>query len=641
MSCRKQHIPAIKKALPVLVALCLMVLPAVAQYKNDTLKTVDIRSRHKTNTSNNRSEFATGQNIQTIDSTTMQQYEQRSVAALLSEQLPVFVKSYSFNGLATLNFRGASAAQSQVYWNGVPIQNAALGVADVSALPVMLLNKVSVVYGGSGALYGSGNAGGALLLESDAALFDTTRKTLSVSGSAGSFGQYTGGMKGNISTKRFFASGSAMVQQATNNYTYTNAAGNESSMTNGALQQIAATAHAAYKLNHKNTIGAAVWYQQYERQIPPALFEVYSVKKQQDNSLRIVTDWTREYDGGTIYAKASLIHDAIAYTDSAVQLSTTNGVYQYYHEAGWKHRLGEHGRLLLFTPVQVAWIPGSSDSMLQQKIAIAGAYTTKLLNSKLEAALQARAEQINGTNIFLPGGGVSYRLCNELMLRANVQRTYRMPSLNELYYVPGGNPALKPEKGWSEDAGYTLHIERKKITIHQEASIFNRLLQDWIIWLGGAVWTPHNIATVHSRGTETDNRITYKAGPVLLHAAVNTTYVIATTESSYMQNDGSIGKQIPYTPRYNGRLNIGGTWKRMYLNYNHSYTGYRFITTDESSWLEPYQTGNIMGSYTLPLRRHVLRLNAQYNNIWNTHYSVAGYRPMPGANWMVGFSMVL
>jgi iron complex outermembrane receptor protein len=279
--------------------------------------------------------------------------------------------------------------------------------------------------------------------------------------------------------------------------------------------------------------------------------------------------------------------------------------------------------------------------MLQQKIAIAGAYNTKLLNSKLEAALQARAEQINGTNIFLPGGGVSYRLCNELMLRANVQRTYRMPSLNELYYVPGGNPALKPEKGWSEDAGYTLHIERKKITIHQEVSVFNRLLQDWIIWLGGAVWTPHNIATVHSRGTETDNRITYKAGPVLLHAAVNTTYVIATTESSYMQNDGSIGKQIPYTPRYNGRLNIGGTWKRMYLNYNHSYTGYRFITTDESSWLEPYQTGNIMGSYTLPLRRHVLRLNAQYNNIWNTHYSVAGYRPMPGANWQAGFNMVL
>lgn len=432
-----------------------------------------------------------------------------------------------------------------------------------------------------------------------------------------------------------------MAQQATNNYSYTNAAGSESKMTNGALQQIAGTVHAAYRINNNNTISAAAWYQQYDRQIPPALFEAFSAKKQKDNSLRLVADWHKEKNGNTLYAKASLIHDAIAYADSAVQLSTSNSVYQYYHEAGWKRSVGAHGRLLLFAPVQIAWLPNGGDSTIQKKIALAGAYNTRLLHNKLEAAVQARAENINGTNIFLPGGGLSYRLADKLILRANVQRTYRTPSLNELYYVPGGNPNLKPERGWSEDAGYTLHITKGKFRFQQEAGIFNRVLQDWIIWLGGAVWTPHNIATVHSRGTETDNRIYFKAGNVLLHASVNTSYIIATTQSSYMLNDGSIGKQIPYTPRYNGRLNIGGTWKRFYLNYNHSYTGYRFITTDESSWLPPYQLGNITATYTQPLRRHILRINAQYNNVWNTHYSVAGFRPMPGANWQAGFSISL
>src|ERR1043165_3827875 len=96
-----------------------------------------------------------------------------ALSTLLSQQMPVFVKSYSFNGLATLHFRGASAAQSQVLWNGVPIQNASLGVADVSTMPVLFMNKVSVVYGGSGALLGSGNVGGALLLENEQPLFDT------------------------------------------------------------------------------------------------------------------------------------------------------------------------------------------------------------------------------------------------------------------------------------------------------------------------------------------------------------------------------------------------------------------------------------------------------------------------------------
>ncbi len=99
--------------------------------------------------------------------------------------MPVFVKSYSFNGLATLHFRGASAAQSQVLWNGIPIQNASLGVADVATLPVLFMNKVSVVYGGSGALLGSGNVGGALLLENDKPFFDSNSRRLTACAGAG------------------------------------------------------------------------------------------------------------------------------------------------------------------------------------------------------------------------------------------------------------------------------------------------------------------------------------------------------------------------------------------------------------------------------------------------------------------------
>jgi iron complex outermembrane receptor protein len=84
----------------------------------------------------------------------MQQYQMQSLANLLTQQVPVFVKSYGFNGLATLNFRGSSSAQSAVYWNGIPIQNAALGIADVSTLPVAFMQKVNIVYGGFGCLMG-------------------------------------------------------------------------------------------------------------------------------------------------------------------------------------------------------------------------------------------------------------------------------------------------------------------------------------------------------------------------------------------------------------------------------------------------------------------------------------------------------
>ena len=57
-------------------------------------------------------------------------------------------------------------------------------------------------------------------------------------------------------------------------------------------------------------------------------------------------------------------------------------------------------------------------------------------------------------------GGAAWQASETLRLRAAAYRGLRLPTLNELYYNPGGNSNLKPEKGWNEDAGYTISIRR-------------------------------------------------------------------------------------------------------------------------------------------------------------------------------------
>ena len=280
------------------------------------------------------------------------------------------------------------------------------------------------------------------------------------------------------------------------------------------------------------------------------------------------------------------------------------------------------------------------------------------LNSKLNISLNARGEVVNNNSYLLPGVNAAYIINRYITIRANVQRTYRVPTLNELYYNPGGNPNLKPEQGWSEDVGYSLtngeyvieptymndkyntYMEMKRmrrLVVTHNMSFYNRIIDDWIMWFGGAIWTPHNIARVHSRGLQTENMLTYKASKAIrLHLAVNGAYTLATTVSSYLPGDGSIDKQIPYTPVYNGQGNIGATWKNLYLNYNHTYTGLRYITTDESFSLAAYTLGNLQLMYTLLLSGNQLQLTAQCNNIWNANYQVVNARPMPGINWLVG-----
>jgi vitamin B12 transporter len=620
----------------------LFVFSAGAQTVRDTvLKAVDIKSTHKRSADTRINDFSPGQKITTIDSATLQQYQLQSLANVLTQQVPVYVKSYGFNGLATLNFRGSSSAQSAVYWNGVPIQNAALGVADVSTLPVLLMNKVNIVYGGSAALWGSGNVGGALVVENDVPVFDSCRHSLAVSLGSGSFGQYMGGIKGSFATRRWYFGSSLFGQSAQNDFPYTDNTGSERTINNSKLQSVAALVQAAYEIDATSTVGLYAWYQRYDREIPETLTDPYSVKKQIDGSARLLLNWDKQARSGVWYAKASFINDAIDYTDSAVAIHSSFTVHQYFHEVGWKRQLG-NGLLMVFAPAQVGWLdvlPGQTKQ--QTRWALAAAYEHKLLANRVNIAGNLRAELVNDKKILLPGVNAAFAITNWLSVRANAQRTYRVPTLNELYYFPGGNANLKPEQGWAGDAGYTVKLRVGDVRLYHDAAVYGRDIHDWIIWLGNAVWTPYNIAEVYSRGIETENKITYNIGELRLHAGLNTAYTLATTTASYAYNDGSIGKQIPYAPRYHAIANIGAGYRRLYFNYNHTYTGYRFYTTDESAYLLPYNTGNVQVMYTAEVAKHVAQLTAQCNNIWNEHYQVVANRPMPGINWQAGIQVQL
>lgn len=627
---------------PLLAAL-LSFSGALGQSTNDTLREVRVKGHKKKNQSADEriNTYAPGQKITSIDSVTLQQYQFQSVANLLSQQTPVFIKSYGINALATLSFRGASAAQSQVYWNGVPLQNAALGMSDVSLLPVSLLQCVQVVYGSSAAMWGSGNVGGALVVENEQPYFDTNAKfNHAVSAVAGSFSQYQLGARTSFTSRKWFAAVNIFGQSAQNNFSY-NDAGADKRMANAQLSSGTGLLQIGYKPNEQNTVAVTAWYQQYYREIPRALFEAQSLKNQRDESLRLLATWQRT---GRVVASAKLsfIRDAMHYRDTLALLNTRNNVNQVYADAVFNYNAGNSHKLMLMLPVSVAWVDSGvvRNTYAQSRYAVAFNYLFTGIRN-LQTSVSLRGEVVDDNSYVLPGINAAYALTDWLALKANLQRTYRVPTLNELYYNPGGNRNLQPEKGWSLDGGYAVNTAaKKKIVLHHELSVFNRVIDNWILWFGGAIWTPHNIATVHSRGVETDNKLIITTGRVKWHISINTAYTLSTTIASNIAGDGSIGKQIPYAPRYNGQGNIGFSYRSIYLNYNHTYTGYRFLTVDESQWLMPYNTGNVQLLYTMPLSHYQLQLTGQCNNVFNRGYSVVNARPMPGINWLMGIRLM-
>ncbi|RYE23349.1 MAG: TonB-dependent receptor [Sphingobacteriales bacterium] len=636
-----------RKQVALLLAMLFSFCELQAQVVRDTLSEVKVKTRRRQKISADEriNTYSPGQKVVSIDSITLQQYQFQNMANLLSQQVPVFVKSYGFNSLATLNFRGASAAQSQVYWNGIPLQNSGSGIADVSLLPVSLLNKVNVVYGSSSALLGSGNVGGALMVETDHPGYDSSGSFQhAVSGVVGSFNQYQLGIKSGLKTKRFSIGIKAFGQTANNDFNYYNGS-NKVSTYNSKLQSGVVMVNSGYRIDKRNELLVTGWYQQYYREIPKALFEDVSTKNQRDESLRLLAEWKRTGNKANTYAKVAYFRDNMLYNDDTIKQHARYSTNQLFAEAGVNYRLNSHHQLLAFVPIQTSWIHRElmNDTKEQHKAAVALAYASNYFRERLNISATVRGEVVNEWSALLPGINASYQLTDWLKLRANVQRSFRAPTLNELYYVPGGNESLQAEEGWNEDAGYTLKLgASKRLTLIHDLSVFNRVIDNWVVWFGGAIWTPHNIASVHSRGIETENKLNYKINKNWsAYIGANTSYILATTLSSYVANDGSIGKQIPYTPRYNYQANIGFSYKTLFFNYNHTYTGYRFVTVDESQYLLPYNSGNIQLLYSLPVERLPLQVTAQVNNVWNQQYAVVNARPMPGANWLLGLKATI
>jgi vitamin B12 transporter len=623
---------------------------AMGQIFNDTLSSVSVTTNKWLKSNDIKSEMNIGQTADTIDRPTLERYQQLSLATLVSQQSPAFVRSYGVNSSATLSFRGASAAQSMVLWKGIPLANPSLGVTDITLLQTSLFDNVSLQYGGNAALLGSGNVGGALLL--DDVSYQLEKRKSAIHLGLGSFGHQSVSAQSKWQNAKWQFSLRGFYQAMRNDFEYVDYDSQAHTTTNANLKAFGGITTVKYQINQRQNVSLDLWYQKYHRALPKALFEDTSTKKQDDIAFRNLLQWNYSGKLGKLYAKFSLNSERLNYEDVYYNIFNKNQFQQYYQELGWKQsfQVKESNALhhvLLTTPFQYAWInlkDGTRQVQSQPAVALAYQYLHGMQRLGMQVNIRQGWLQHAATP-FLAGAGVQYTAIQfaqwHLKAKVSVQKTYRVPTLNELYNEPGGNKELLPEQGWNKEAGYDLAWESKNAAwrLKHQASYFTREIQDWIYWLGGSVWTPYNLAKVHNRGTETNTQVHFKPQENLsLHLGLKTAYVLSTTLASYMPNDGSIGKQIPYAPRYSGNANLGCSWHRFSLNYNHTYTGYRFVTTDESIFLTPYHLGNLHGNYPINFHKTTLNISLQVQNIWNKQYQVIAHRPMPSRYFLAGLS---
>lgn len=588
--------------------------------------------------------FTPGLKTTEFDSLTKATYSQKSLADLLADESPLFIKSYGLGSLATTSLRGGSAYHTAVLWNGISLSSSMNGQLDMSLVPVTAADDIKLQYGGSSALFGSGAVAGTVHLLNNPK-FDNGI-SIGTNVYAGSFSDYRQNVFVEVSKKKFVSSLKVFNATAKNDFTYrTMYSVNDERIkqSNAELENRGIISENKFLIGNHQVLSVNAWLQHTDRNIPPTMLQKESKANQIDDALRLMSEWKYEKRKTAAFIRAAWLNEKLVYSDGFSGLDETSKTHQFIAEAETKMTLGKRHfiNIGIHNTYSIASNRSFERNPHQNRFALFASYLYTSVNKKLSASASARGELVNQTFVpFTYSAGVNYAIVKWLSARANFSRVYRIPTFNDLYWNPGGNPNLKPEDGYAAEVGLNLVLKNKIFLFKTDVTVFNRNIDNWIMWLPGVwYWSPQNIMNVWSRGMETNSSLAINIKKWKITLGVLTNYVLSTNQKAKTENDNSVGKQLIYTPMYSGMAKISIEYKGVLLSYRHNYVGYRFTSTDNTQYLTPYDLGSVYLSYNIKLGNASAGIFFQANNIWNKQYQTISNRAMPGINFNGGIAL--
>jgi vitamin B12 transporter len=229
-------------------------------------------------------------------------------------------------------------------------------------------------------------------------------------------------------------------------------------------------------------------------------------------------------------------------------------------------------------------------------------------------------------------------------LKAGYAKGFKAPTLNELFFPPGfgcpafGNPNLKPERSWEVNAGVEQELFNERLNLG--ATYFHREVQDLIE--GRPIpGDPFGCFRAENVGRARFDGVEWGLGIKLLSFfSVNAHYV-------YLDWDTADGK-LRRRPRHRGGITLNFFREGWNVNVNTNIVGRRDDFRAASPFgdiTQPgYGTVDLASSYALPWRVQGVKDMALFGkvaNLFNKKYEEADGFRAPPLNFMLGIRATL
>ena len=625
-----------------------------------------------------------------IDSVALKENIALSMADVLTFRSSVFVKSYGRATLSTVAFRGTSPSHTQVKWNGMKLNSPMLGMTDFSMIPAYFIDKATLLHGTSSVNDTGGGLGGSVRLATAPA--ESRGFTLQYIQGIGSFRSFDEFLRLGWGNDHWQLSTRAVVSTSPNDFKYTNRDkkiniyDDEMNIIDqyypvernrsGSYRDFHILQEAYYDTKAGDRVGISAWYLNSNRELAMLTVDhgddVDFDNRQREQTLRAVASWEHLRSSWKMGARAGYIHTSMAYdykrdlgngvmVDMTRSRNKVNTIYgevdgEYYISSKWLFtaNLSMHQHFVESRDKNIIIQSGDKGIVgyRQARVELSGAVSAKWRpNDRFGLSVVLREELFG--NDFTPiipalfvDGVISKR--GNIVAKASVSRNYRYPTLNDLYFLPGGNPNLKSESGWTYDAGVSFAVGSEgKYRLNGSLTWFDSHISDWIIWLPTTkgFFSPRNIKDVHAYGIELNASLDVAlAKEWRLSLDGNFSWTPSINEGEKLSPaDQSVGKQLPYVPELTSTVNGRLSWRKWSFEYKWCYYSERYTMSSNdymlTGKLPEYFMSNISLERRFAPRWADLVAKFSINNLFDEEYLSVLSRPMPGINFQLQLSI--
>lgn len=544
---------------------------------------------------------------------------QASLTSLLNYNTVIYFKENGLGMVSSPSFRGTTAQQTAVVWNGININSQLNGQTDFNTITTRDFNSISVRAGGGSSIYGSSAIGGSIHLNNSVKFEDHFSNSLRLN--YGSFNTFGGNYKLDASDGKFSAQVSISRNSSDNDYDYVDS---DDKNLNGQYYNTSMNAAIGYKINDNNFLKLYSYVFDGERHFS-LIFPSEIKTKYQDLNTRNLLEWDSFFGRFVSKVKVGALSEKYKYFDNIDSESYTFGEVKTY--------IGKYDLAFQATDaIQLNAIldytqnkgKGSDIKNEQRNIGSASLLLKHNLTKKFLYEASLRKEFTNNyKSPLLFSLGTSWKAADFYTLKLNGSKNFRVPTFNDLYWQPGGNENLKPESSYQAELGNEFRFNTFKITL----TGYYIDIKDMLRWIpNGSNWSPQNTNKVRTYGGEAI--VSWSKNFGNHHVMLNGTYGYTVSE------DMEKKKQLIYVPYHKATSSLSYSWKKLSADYQLLYNGEVFTRSDNNSRynIDAYLVSNASLNYDFGKKNSCI-LGFQVLNLLDEKYASVESRYLPGRNF--------